>query len=512
MVLGLAACKSGASADEGDTEDTTGAPVDAPAPDFLEPAGGELHVSSLQFTDVELDVAVVEGATDLEIDGASVGTLQPAGPLGELTSDLLRLRVRGGLVPGVHLLQLRTYDEVKPEESEAIEVFIDPEPAPELEVTLADPVVAQCDGIVALGWAELGVLACVDGETVRAIAASGERWDPESTHTMILPGLVVAPTDRVPALAIERDSADPSALLAAWRVGHPGTRIDALAARWDGDDGAPTTALALDGAWIGSFEIAAFHRPVLAAKAVIAELEAHADAESPRSGDRSLALVRLDGDARPGNPTRMQLHAMDSAGDPGLADVDALAPALDPLGFEGLGPIAMGARLGRRPVVLDLDRDSRTIAVRPSVTADSFGLLDDVDGPLLTLIGAFGSRMVTGVTTDPEWLALALLDDRAGGGVVDSSVAYAIGGLVMPSGPPAIGLLGGATVIVVPFGADQPLFVVVVASIDPEVTTVAELGCDRVALPQTTAGNAGGALGLACLQDRDLRLGTLALR
>jgi hypothetical protein len=510
----LAACKPGENADEGDIEDTTGAPVDAPAPNFIDPPGGELHVSSMRFTDVELDVAVAAGATDLVIDDASVGTLQPPGPIGELTADLLRLRVRGGLVPSVHLLQLRTWDAVEPEESEVVEVFVDPEPAPELEVTLADDVIARGDAIVALGWAEQGVLATVDGEAVHSIAASGDGWDPASSHAMVLPGLVVAADDRVPAIAIERDAADSSAMLVAWRVEHPGTRVDALAARWGEESDAPTTALALDPAWIGSFETAAFHRPVLAAKLLLVELEAHADAESPRTGDHSIATVRLDADAQPGDPVRVQpLAATGSASGGGaLADVDALAPALDPLGFEGLGPIAVGARLGDRPTVLDVDRDARTITVRPSATTDSFGLLDDVDGPLDTLLGAFGSRVVTGTTTDPEWLALALVDDRAGGGVVDASVAYAIGALATPSGPPAIGLVGGATVIVVPFGAEEPLFVVTVTSMDPDVVTFADVGCDRVALPQTAAGNASGALALACLRDRDLRLGTIALR
>lgn len=513
--LGLVVgCKSGSGGEGSGSEDTTGAPVDLPAPDFLEPAGGELHVSTMQLTDIELDVAVVAGPTDLVLDGANVGPLQPAGPLGELTADLLRLRVRGGLVPGVHSLLLRTYDPATPEESEVVEVFVDPEPAPEVEVMLADDSIASCDGIVALGWAEHGVLACVDGESVHALASSGERWNPESTHTMVLPGLVVSPSDAVPAIAIERDDEDSTALLAAWRVGHPGVRVDALAGQWGGASGAPITALALDPAWIGAFEAAAFHRPVLAAKALLVELEAHADVESPRSGDRSIASVRLAADAQPGNPVRVQLQAGVgvSTTDTGLADVDALSPALDPLGVEGSGPVAVGARLGRRAVVLDLDRASRTLTVRPSVTADSINSLDDVDAPLLTLLGAFGSRIVASTTTDPEWLALGLFDDRGGGGVVDASVEYAIGGVASPTGPAAIGLLGGATVIVVPFGADQPLLVVLVTSVDPDVVAIADVGCDRVALPQTTAGNAASALGLACVQDRDLRLGTLALR
>jgi hypothetical protein len=278
----------------------------------------------------------------------------------------------------------------------------------------------------------------------------------------------------------------------------------------------PIAALALDPEWIGSFETAALGRPVLAAGLLLAELEAHGDAEAPRRGDHGIAMVRLAEDATPGSPARVQLPAPidPTAPDavPGLADVDGLALALDPAGATAGVTVALGVRLAGQPAVLDVDRSARTIAVRPSTTADSFGALEDLDGPLATLLGAFGSRTVAGTTIDGDAVALALVDDRGTGGVNDASIDPADVELGPPSGPPVFGLLGGATVVVVPFGVDEPLLVALVVSADPTLVLVPEVGCDAVALPQTATGNAGGALAFACLQDRELRVGTLALR
>ena len=216
-----------------------------------------------------------------------------------------------------------------------------------------------------------------------------------------------------------------------------------------------------------------------------------------------------------GNPARAQLSAPTdptaSQEVPGLVDVEGLVPALDPAGASAGLSVALGVRLAGRPAVLDVDRSSRTLAVRSSTTADSFGALDDLDGPLATLLGAFGSRIVAGATTDPV-VALALVDDRGVAGLNDASIDPDDVDLGVPSGPPVLGLLGGAAIVVVPFGVDAPLLVALVVAADPTIVVVPDIGCDAVALPQTAAGNAGGALAFACLQDRELRVGTVALR
>jgi hypothetical protein len=265
----------------------------------------------------------------------------------------------------------------------------------------------------------------------------------------------------------------------------------------------PAAALTLDPAWIGPFETAFFGRPVLAAGLLVAELEAHGDAEEPRLGDRMLATVRLAVDAVPGAPARAAF---------GLVDIDGISPALDPLGVRGDGPIALGVRVDGRAAVIEVDRSARTLALRPSTTIDSFSTLADLDGPLVTLLGAFGSRIVVGGTFDPDDIALALIDDSGTSGVVDASLDLGDVELPAPSGPPALGLVGGATVTLVPFGAQGPLLLAIVVADEPAMRLIPELGCDAVALPQTAAGNAAGALAFACLRDRELRLGTLALR
>ncbi|HET6584198.1 MAG TPA: hypothetical protein VFG69_12135 [Nannocystaceae bacterium] len=497
-------CSRGSGGDDGNEGESTGAPIDVPAPDFLEPAGSELHLSVMRFEDLELDVKIAAGATDLEIDGISVGTLDPPEPIGSLTASLLRLNMSGGLVPSVHTIQLSTVDPVASEVSELIDVFIDAEPTPEIDATLADEVVATGDAAVALGLEDAGMLAVLDAGTssLQLFAADGSGWSATAGHVAVLPGYSTAPEDRVPAIAVERDATDPDALLLAWRVGHPGMRIDAAATRWGSSELAPTVALALDPAWIGSFEVAALDRPVLAAGLLVAELEAHGDAEEPRLGDRTLASVRLGADATPGAPARAAL---------GLFDIDGVSAAVDPLGARAAGPVALGVRLGGRPAVLEVDRRARTLAVRPSTTNDSFAALADLDGPLVTLIGAFGSRIVAGRTTDPDDIALALVDDSGAAGVRDATLDLADAELGAPTGPPAIGLVGGATVVLVPFGAEGPLLLAIIVAGDPAVRLVPEIGCDVVALPQTAAGNAAGALAFACLRDRELRLGTLAL-
>lgn len=496
---------NGSSASDSDEGESSGAPIDAPAPDFLEPAGSELYVSVMRFEDLEFDVKIAAGATDLEIDGISVGTLDPAEPVGSLSASLLRLSMGGGLVPSVHTIRLATIDPVANEVSELVEVFLDPEPTPEIDATLADEVVGMGDGIVALGLEDAGMLVLLDAvaSSVQLFAADAHGWTADASHTSLLPGYSAAPGDRVPALAVERDPADLDALLFAWRVEHPGMRIDAAATTWGSSELAPTVALTLDPAWIGPFETASFDRPVLAAGLLVAELVAHGDAEEPRLGDRTLASVRLADDATPGAPARASL---------GLFDIDGLSPALDPLGARGGGPVALGVRLDGRAAVLEVDPITRTLALRGSTTSDSFATLADLDGPLATLLGAFGSRIVVGGTTDPDDIALALIDDIGSSGVLDASLDLGAADLAAPTGPPAIGLVGGATVVLVPFGTDGPLLLAIVVSNDPAVRLLPELGCDAVALPQSAAGNAAGALAFACLQDRELRIGMLALR
>jgi hypothetical protein len=510
LLVVSSACRARDGADGGGSEESSGAPIDAPAPDFLEPAGGELHVSAMHFDDIELDVAVAVGATEVELDGEGLGTLGATNPIGELSADLLRLRTSGGLVPSVHALQMRTVDLVEVEVSEVVDVFVDAEPAPEIDVVLHDAVVAQADGIVALGFDEDGVLVVVDGETATLLDATAARWRTSETHDMLVPGYVAAPGDRAPAIAVERVGDD---LLVAWRVGHPGASIDAVATRWGEEQGEGTTALALDPAWIGPFETASFGRPVIAAGLLIAELRAYVDAEQPRPGDHAIATVRLDGAAQPGMPSRAQLAkpAPEGAGKPtGPVDVDGLAPTLDPLGVVGLGPVALGVRIDDVAAVIDVERSSRTISVRRTATVDSFGAIDEIDGPLVTLLGAFGSRIVTGATTDAD-VALGLFDDRGPAGVVDASVDPEDLELGAPTGPPAIGLVGGAAVVMVPFGPDAPVLFALVVAADPVLVPIEELRCDAVALPQTVAGNALGALAFACLQARDLRMGAIEL-
>jgi len=504
LLVLLAGCRGAAGEGDGGS-DTSGGPIDLPAPRFLEPSGAELHVPTTQHDDVELDVIQVPGATELLVDGFTVGTLDPARPIGALESDVLRLHFAGALLPAPHTLQLRTIDDVETETSELVTVHIDAQPDPGLEATLADPVVAQADGIVVLGANERGVLAIVDGTTSSAVllTAAGDGWDAARTHTAALPGYVAADDDRVPAIAVTRARDDSDALGIAWRVEHPGVRIDVVTTRWGQSASEPIPALTLDPAWIGSFELAAFGRPLLFDDVLLAELHAAKDVESPRGGDRGLARVRLDDSGRPGAPSRVQL---------GPVDVDGASAALDPLGALHGGPDTVALRrAGREPVVLEIDPLARTLSMRSGVTG-SLDALVGLDGPLATIIGGFGARIVVAATTDPDVLALGLVDDSGALGIVAASIDLAAFDASAPTGPPAVGLLGGAPVVLLPCGADRPVLAIAVVSTEPTVQALPGLACDAVALPQTAAGNAAGTLAVACLRDRELRLGRLVLR
>lgn len=495
-----AGCRGGSGEGEGGS-DTSGAPVDLPAPRFLEPSNAELHIPATQHEDLDLDVVVVPGATQVIVDGVAIGTLDPAEPFGALSADALLVHLAGASIPSTHTLQLRTADAVETQLSELVTVFVDPEPDPTIEATLADSIVATGDGIAALGTDDSGVLIVVDGAELLVLAAAGAAWDPARTHAMTLPGYVVADDDRVPAIGVARTSDD---LTVAWRVEHPGVRIDVTAARWGDPAGEPRPALVLDTDWVGPFEFAAIGRPLLFDDVLIAELRVHADTESPRAGDRGLARVQLGAGLEPGPPARVQL---------GLVDADAIAPAFDPVGAAHGGPDTVALRRdGREAVVLEIDATARTTALRPSLATGSIGALAQLDGPLATVLGGFGARIVVGSTTDPAVLALGLVDDRGNAGILDASVDLAAFDLSAPSGSPALGLVRGAPLALVPFGAERPVLAIAVVASEPTVQPMPELACDAVALPQTSAGNAEGAIGFACLRDRELRLGTLTLR
>ncbi|MBX7078090.1 MAG: hypothetical protein K1X88_02815 [Nannocystaceae bacterium] len=489
------ACHGAAPSAQGEDSSSTG-PIDRPAPDFLEPAGGELHLEVDRTLDVDLDVFATPGVTRLLLDGRSLGTLAPSGPAGELADGRLRLYLRGGLVPSHHTLQLTTPDVVSKEDSEVVDVFVDPVQIPTLQWALGETIGAA-DALVVGGSGERGALALID----RAVApvqatvlpAAGTGWDPARARTVALPELTAAAPD---AVAIEGGAAQ---LTIAWLRGDPATALWLARMAWD-EPTQPAAALALQlsSQWLGPYEWAELSTPLLLGDEVFAQALAPRDVETPRPGDRVIVRERLGPAGPAGDPSRLPLPTLDH---------DALAAVLDPLA-DAVGRDVFALRRDNHTLALfDRDRERELVDARASHAASDDPVWAEIQPPILQLVGALGSRTAFGLGRDGRSVQALTIDD---------SGATPVGAAVVPlpddapaSGAPALALVDGAAVLLVPRGAAEIVVVTTTAGVGV-AEPLAGAHCDAVAVPRSDAGNAQAAVAVACLRERTVTMATLS--
>ncbi|MFO0637255.1 MAG: hypothetical protein U0168_30900, partial [Nannocystaceae bacterium] len=370
------ACDGAAPSGEGEGSSSTG-PVDRPPPDFLEPAGGELHLDVDRILDVELDVFATAGVTRVLLDGRSLGMLSPQGPQGVLADGNLRLYLRGGLVPSRHTLQLSTPDPVSNEQSEVVDVFVDPVQIPELRWD-DGAALGTADALVVGGSGERGVLALIDRTSAppqaRVLPVAGRGWDPTAARTLPLPELVAPAPD---AVAIESDQAQ---LRVAWLRGDPATAVWVGELAWDGAAAsANVLALELSPQWLGPYEWASLTTPLWLDGELFAQVHAPRDVEQPRPGDHTIVRERLHA----GPPARLALPTLDH---------DALVAVLDPLADAGGRDVFALRRDGHTLALFDRDRERELVDVRVSHAASDDPVWAEIQPPILQLVGALCSR------------------------------------------------------------------------------------------------------------------------
>lgn len=477
--------------------------MDFPPPDFVEPAGAELHIELSRDVDLDLDLRGVEpGRTVLAIDGQSVGSLLSSSPIGALLDQRLLVYLRGAMVPGEHTLQLLTFDDVENEGSELVRVFLEPLTAPVVSWAPSDEPLATGDALVPAGPGARGVLGLVDFTTdppqLHAWRSGAGGWDRSSPRVLALPGLRARAGERTAAVSALVDGPSAAAMLrVAWRVDAPGTAIVAVEVPWvTGDDGVPEMVLVPDPSWLGAREWVDVFRPMLVGDMLLAELVAPGDVEQARPGDRvvaSVALARVD---EPGTPQLLQL---------GAVDLDRLAHVVDPL-VEATGasdPVLVRSD-HREPIVLDVDREARTVRPRASAAAASHPLWSGLAGPPAASAAAFGSRIVAG--TDGAQLLLGMVADRGTNAPLFAQVPLDGGDA---TGDPALAWIDGVAIVLVPRG-DADVLAVPVTSAMPRAQALAGLACDAMIGPSTVVSSDDAVGTIACLRGRELEL--LALR
>jgi hypothetical protein len=501
-----------AEGSEGEGSSTTGGGL--PLPAFGEPASGRLVVPATRTDDLVLNVqGIVPGLTELVLDERDVGPLDERASVGRLDAESLVLRVRGSMVEGMHHMRLRNADFSETLESELVEVAITAELELEPVAGPLTPSGLAGGRLVAFGEgsdAVLVVLQPEDPEPRLLLVPRGESgWDVAGARTVAAAGLELLPDERVlPAAALRRGRGDGEAgrVRVAFRVGAPGERIDVLDVAWD--EAAPELApqASLDvGTALGDrqAEWAELGRPWLVAYLLLAELWAPVDVEAPRPGDRALVWSRVQ-DPTPGldAPQRVSVHA-------DLVDLDRLGPALDIAASEVGAPAILTVRADQhQPLVLEHD-PTGGVRLRQTVQDGTDRTFAFVDLPLASVIGAFGSRTVAGLTaTASGRMRVALIDDIGAVGLRDTSLGDdELPAFDQVTGEIAPGSVAGATVFLVPYGPELPVQAVHTEGGPVRVTPLPELSCDAVALAPSPDGS--GELPLACTRDGELWLSSL---
>jgi hypothetical protein len=506
----LAAACTSAATDDGGGEGSTGDAEPPPTPALVEPSGDRLPVPIDRTTDIVLGVTgVLPGVTRLLVDDRDRGPLPPGHPLGALDAETLVLRPRGAAIPAVHTIQLLNGGSGDdPLTSKVLHLDFAAVDPLALSATLGEASL-PARRLAVHGVGDASVLVVLDDTDPLAplchlVPRDDDGWTLADARVLAIPGYRFGPDERGLAIAARRwrDGDATDRLRLAWRVGDPGTAIDLVDVEWARADVSTPAgqALSLDPAVLGPFEHAELDRPALAGDTLVAEVFAATDVEAPRPGDHALLTARLVG--RPAVPTGIARMAVTPR-----QDVDRIGPAFEPARH---GATLLSARLdGRRPVVLETDPDHGRLAARPSVIPDGDLTFAAAVGPLAATIGPFGGRTVVALGGGEDGRTLFVrLDDWGDNGFA----VPPIGGDPLPpateaTGDPAVAVIAGVMVALVPYGPDVDVHAIVGDAAEPTATRLADLRCDAVALAPDAAD--ATALPLACASGGSLRTGRL---
>lgn len=503
LMLLLAACGEPQATEE--PGDDGGEGGERTPPVFVEPASGRLPIATTRHTDLVLGVADVQDATRLFIDGNPVLDLGPGSVFATLSPESLTLRLRGALLPGEHVLQMRTPDAEEELESAEVTLEVRPDPGPELEVTLGDEVVAGARVVAAFGDGATSCAAALDDSAddgvprlvVAPLADGGWAW--QEARTIRVPGYVREVEDiglSVAAEILPDAQGRPERLRVAWRVGQPGVRIDLIDAEWDDADLDTVGATAFEPTpdLTGPVEYAELGRPLLLGETLVAELLAATDVEDPRPGDLAILRAQLQGAPAVAGPgSQLSFGAQ--------ADLDQIGRAIDVAAAEaGVGRSFAARHDQRLPVLVEIDPDSGQPRLRGGAADQPERSFEFTRGPMVTVAGAFGERTSAGVTPDADGrFRILRQDDPSALPPTDFSLTSEdLAPLETIRGEVVVTLLDGAPVFLVPFGATSPVHAVVMSDEDVRIAVLDDLHCTSLAVPSVAPGGQGEPLPVAC--------------
>lgn len=494
--------------DEGatDTEESRD-PVDPP--NFIQPASGVLMLSSNRTDEVRLRLANVSASTRLVVDGTSYGDLSSAPWIGSLATEELVLRMGGGLVAGRHTVFLETPSVDEPVRSEEIQVNVLVDNVPALAASLSAEGSLRGSGILAQGLGEQSLLLVYDELSepqprVVAYRTEGSTWDLDAPVSVSVPRLElldgILPLSGTLTTKGTETRAD-DRLRLAWREN--GSEIAFVERRWETLGGSPQTALALDQIDTTGVEFASLGVPTIVGDAIFVETNLLTDTESSRPGDHRLSVVSLLGE--PALPSTPRLTAP-----LGVSDIDRVGPALD---LRSLGldvekrPNWIAARVqGARAAVFEVESNG-TLRLRG--TALELGGWQNTRLPVSAVVGAFGSRTMFGAGGSQA--LVQTFDDWGEAAPTDASTALIGGGTEANLGRPAVTVLGGHPVMLLPMGSGSPVQAVAMAGSRINAQAIDLLRCEEIAVPAVTEGATGMSVQFACRGGDEIRLGTLAL-
>lgn len=499
QLAGVVAGTGGCEGARQDGEEEGGDESDEPAgpPVILEPVE-EVVVSAAERGDIEILAADLLPNARVEIDGRS-WPLSGSAPVIR-AGQTLRLPLAGALVVGTHELVLSHRDGKKELRSEPLSIKVEAAELSPLAGSLGGDVVGVGDRLIDAGPGERLLGLVDDVEQTIELRLGG--WSAAGV-TQALPGVVGAAgpvSNRVDVTlaAVEQQRW----LITAW-LADGGERVLARVTIVDDNDqlGEPGEVLEL---WsladadhrdaLGPHEAAIDHGVALLDRMVVIAVEARRDAEHASPGDRMLATRWLTTD---GTPAAIQVIRGPSGRDLDLPHRARLWLELEPAAS------MLSLRLGLAyPWLLELAGNGL-----PALTEDPGEA--DVPGAILWMAsadGALGSRHVFALELDGEQARVrALRIDRW----ADSSAVDVVDLPATPTAAPSLGMVAGSPTLLIPFGVDTPAWAMRSTGEAALLDSLDALACDALALAMPDADGEGESQTVACIANRELRVGEL---
>ena len=509
-ILGLAVLIACAPSPDASPEDETGDEPLEPvkAPEFLEPASGEIVLATDRDTDLDLMVRGIQpGITRVLLDEQSVGTATDETSAAQLSAESLTLRLTGAMVAGEHAVQLSSGGS-DAQQSEPITIFVGPPDFVSLTASMREAVAFEADVIDAQGHGEQGVLYGLDLEAepvmVTLAPSEDDGWDPSDRVTLELPGFDRTDEPRYTATAMLRQVNDTVRVRLAWRSGEEGRVMLGSDVLWPPASIQVQEVVDLSQELQG-YEYTRLGRPLILGDTLVVEALLTQDVELPAPGSRTLLVSHIDVETN-----RFGTAQRSAVGDG--RDIDRIEPVRDlPTYLRGGTPGLCARSAGIRAVVYEVDGSAGTLSERPSGASDRFSVLRDASGPMHTIVGSLQSRHVlVPLQDDGPRVFLRQFDDRPRGDSRDVSPSMnALDDLGDVTAPIASTVIAGLPVFLIPQGRDAPVVAIISAGAAPRVLALDGLACDELAVPITPDTAETEAVQVACRRGRDVHLGTI---